>query len=151
MQESIQTEAAPRKTHKKHKDHVFADIVLRPVTALDRAVVALLKSNTEPEEKTLPLRRKCNEIITHGCAAATIGELTYTVDTVRFFLKHKEDINALLSEHMSNAGVSSIGDVLKGWDDTDPLALESGNQNALAWFAFEITTSDLLAAAESEE
>ncbi len=48
-----------------------------------------------------------------------------------FFIKYKREINVLIEEHLENIG-SSV-ETLSGYDDTDPLFLNSNNQNLAAW------------------
>jgi hypothetical protein len=72
-----------------------------------------------------------------GCQSGMISELIYYSDTVKFYKKYQEEINTLLAEtieEIRNNPSDVFGDK---WDKTDPLAVEEGNQNLLAWFVFE--------------
>jgi hypothetical protein len=81
------------------------------------------------------------DLLSHGCVSGMIGELTYYCDTQKFFKKHKEEINELLTETLINYGrnatpVDIFGDK---FETEDVLCLDTNNQNLLAWFAFEET------------
>ena len=79
-----------------------------------------------------------------GCASGMVGELVYTRDSVAFFKRNADEINALLRSHMDDIGehdpASIFGDK---WDASDPLAFDDSNRNLLAWFAFEETARAL--------
>ncbi len=78
-----------------------------------------------------------------GCQSGMVSELIYYSDTVEFYKKYQEEINTLLAETIEEIG-SNPSDVFGDkWDKTDPLAVEEGNQNLLAWFAFEETANRL--------
>mgnify|MGYP003654000279 CR=1 FL=1 len=82
---------------------------------------------------------KClDDLARHGCASGMISDLIYYKDTTAFYLKHKEEISALVSELIADFGMP-IHEVFRSWDQSDPLANETSNQNLLAWFAFEET------------
>lgn len=72
-----------------------------------------------------------------GCENGLVGELLYYKDTIAFFKRHKQEINELLSELLIDVGGSIEEFFGKKWDKSDPLALNTQNQNLLAWFAFE--------------
>ena len=60
--------------------------------------------------------------------------------TVAFYKKYRNEINALLYELMNGTGLHSLTDLFgKNFDAEDPLALDTHNQNLLAWFGFEET------------
>ena len=71
-----------------------------------------------------------------GCAAGTVGDLVYYTDTVKFYKKHRDEIGKMLAELCADTGCQP-GELLNGWDKEDPLALDTSNQNLLAWFGFE--------------
>ena len=79
------------------------------------------------------------DILEHGCVSGIVSELIYYSDTIEFYNKYKDDINNLLYELMSESGVYRIKDLLKDFDETDPLICETHNKNLLAWFGFEET------------
>lgn len=78
-----------------------------------------------------------------GCVSGVVGELIYYSDTVKFYNRHKEEINALLADLLDATGWSVRELFGDKWDDEDPLALEKYNQNLLAWFGFEETAFSL--------
>jgi hypothetical protein len=79
-----------------------------------------------------------------GCESGYVGHLIYYTDTVKFFKKYKTEISALLSNVLEDFGGNPV-DVFgkEKWDSTDPLAMDTQNQNLLAWFGFEETAHRL--------
>jgi hypothetical protein len=73
-----------------------------------------------------------------GCASGMVGELVYYSDTIPFYRKYRQEISALIKELQDSTG-EPINKLLRGWDQDDPLALDTQNQNLLAWFGFEET------------
>ena len=74
-----------------------------------------------------------------GCQSGMVGKLIYYTDTVRFYKKHADEIDALLQELLDSTG-NSIQELFgEKWDETDPLGRGRLNQNLLAWFGFEET------------
>lgn len=80
-----------------------------------------------------------NDLLQHGCVSGMVSELVYYSDTLKFFKKHKEDINELLKETLSQYGRNSSPSDIFGekFDSEDALCLDTNNQNLLAWFSFE--------------
>ena len=74
-----------------------------------------------------------------GCQSGMVGHLIYHTDTVKFYETHKAEISALLYETLEGTGCSPAELFGDKWDAEDPLALETQNQNLLAWFGFEET------------
>lgn len=74
-----------------------------------------------------------------GCQSGLVGELVYYSDTLPFYEKHREAIGELLQEKMEEVGFYDPSTILREWDKSDPLVLETQNKNLLAWFAFEET------------
>jgi len=72
-----------------------------------------------------------------GCQSGIVNHLIYYSDTTRFFKAHKSEISELLKEALECTDGSVSGLFGDKWDESDPLALEDGNQNLLAWFGFE--------------
>jgi len=92
------------------------------------------KKEDEYTEETI-----LSELSQNGCVSGMVGGLIYYHDTLRFYKDHEEEVNALLYDAMEVAGCSI--DELFGdkWNAEDPLAIQTNNQNLLAWFAFEET------------
>jgi hypothetical protein len=64
--------------------------------------------------------------------------MIYYKDTCKFYKSHKAEINDLLKESMSETGIKNPEEMFSDkWDSDDPLALDTMNQNLLAWFAYE--------------
>ena len=82
---------------------------------------------------------KClDDLAEHGCVSGMVSDLIYYTDTRAFYLKHEVEISALVSELLSDFGMP-LHEVFRGWDQADPFANDTSNQNLLAWFAFEDT------------
>jgi len=74
-----------------------------------------------------------------GCQSGFVGHLIYYTDTAKFYKKYKDEISKLLAEYDANPQ-DLFG---SKWDPEDPLALDTMNQNLLAWFGFEETARRL--------
>ena len=83
-----------------------------------------------------------SDLMQHGCQSGMVSSLIYYTDTTAFFKEHRQEIQALATELADGCGCS-IGDLLRGWDKSDPFANETTNQNLLAWFGFEETARQL--------
>ena len=85
------------------------------------------------------------DVLNYGCQSGIVGALCYYSDTLAFYERFKTEINLKLYECLE--GVSNNFDPAElfgaKWDKTDPLALDTQNQNLLAWFGFEETLRDL--------
>ncbi len=80
------------------------------------------------------------DVLEHGCVSGIVSELIWYSDTVKFYIRYREEINELLKDLMDGTGIYSMKDLFgKNWDDEDPLIIENHNRNLLAWFGFEET------------
>ena len=80
------------------------------------------------------------DVLNYGCQSGIVSSLIYYSDTVAFYKRHKEAINELLYEEMSNSGIYSPAALFGNkWDKEYMLCIEAYNQNLLAWFGFEET------------
>jgi len=90
------------------------------------------------------LRSLINDVLRNGMQSGIISELIYYNDTKAWFKKYKPEIMKLLREVMFNYGTNNPADIFgKNWDDEDPFAQDTNNQNLLAWFSFEEITREL--------
>jgi len=90
------------------------------------------------------LRSVMNDVLRHGLQSGIISDLIYYSDTQSWFKKYKPEIMKLLREVMFNYGTNNPADIFgKNWDNDDPFAQDTMNQNLLAWFSFEETTREL--------
>jgi hypothetical protein len=107
---------------------------------LKKQVVSIILSEADDVEIYL------TDLSNHGCGSGMVSALIYYSATLKFYETHKEGINELLQEALSDFGFKSpfdlFGDKL---DSEDPLFLETTNQNLLAWFAFEETARQVAA------
>lgn len=80
------------------------------------------------------------DVLDYGCQSGCVGHLIYYSDTTKYYAKHKTEINKLLYETLWECGTNNPKDLFGDkWDTEDPLALDTYNQNLLAWFGFEET------------
>lgn len=100
--------------------------------ALERAIANSVRSETSNRGESF-----FHDLAQGGCQSGTVGSMIYYTRTLAFYAKHRDEICALLYDAMHNYGTRAPGELLSGWDDKDPLALEETNQNLLAWFAYE--------------
>lgn len=80
------------------------------------------------------------DLLHHGCQSGIEGSLIYYSDTINFFETYQKEINDLLVTNLRDCGFKSPAELFGDkWEDEDPLAKETNNQNLLAWFGFEET------------
>ena len=80
-----------------------------------------------------------DDLLQYGCQSGMVSGLIYYDDTVKFYKRHKREIQSLLQELLADTGLS-IGELFGDkWDENDIFAEETSNQNLLAWFGFEKT------------
>ena len=84
-----------------------------------------------------------HDLMQGGCQSGFVGHLIYYADTVKFYKKYRRQINELLSDTVDQLGMQPADLFGEKWDDSDPLATETNNQNLLAWFGFEETAQRL--------
>jgi hypothetical protein len=105
-----------------------------PETKLERHVAKWLKSQGQDYEDGA--QGAYDDLMFGGCQSGIVGHLIYYTDTLKFYRAHKAEINALLAEMIDSTG-SQPAELFENWDKEDPLALDTYNQNLLAWFGFE--------------
>lgn len=116
-------------------------LTIKTETALEKHVKSSL--NEKASEYKTGIEGVLEDLMRGGCESGFVSELIYYDDTTKFFKKYKNDINALLKEAISNCG-SGPKDVFGNkWDESDPLAEDTSNQNLLAWFGYEETARNL--------
>ena len=80
------------------------------------------------------------DLLEHGCQSGMVGYLVYYSQTTAYYEEHREEINKLLYDAMDECGIYDPSELFGDkWDKEDPLAINSLNQNLLAWFGFEET------------
>jgi hypothetical protein len=112
----------------------------KATTPLERSTLAIIKSNLEKgyEESFF------SDLMNHGCVSGMVGGLIYYSETTKFFTKHKDEINQMLSNTLSECGLSCPSELFGDKFDTDDfLCVDTTNQNLLAWFAFEETARNI--------
>ncbi len=78
------------------------------------------------------------DVLSGGCINGTVGELICYADTCAFYVRHKRDIQKLVTELMSDCGEASMKGLFGDkFDNKDMFCEDYNNQNLLAWFGFE--------------
>jgi hypothetical protein len=119
----------------------------KATTALERSTLTIIKSNIEKgyEESFF------HDLMNNGCQSGMVSGLIYYYETTKFFTKHKDEINQMLSNTLSECGLSYPSEVFGDKFDTDDfLCIDTTNQNLLAWFAFEETARNIANQLEME-
>lgn len=108
---------------------------------LDKDVLDyILNRWSEYDDKTRIFR----DVLRYGCQSGVVNYLIYYSDTITYYENYKEEIDILLSNTIKECGVDSSKDLFGDkWDIDDPLALDTYNQNLLAWFGFEETMRNI--------
>lgn len=105
-------------------------------------ILDILEYVNDYEDITL----KLEEVMEYGLVSGTIGSMIYYSQTLAFYKRHKEEINKMLYELCSDIEEYDLSKIFNNkvkWDEEDPLALETTNQNTLAWFGFEQIIYDI--------
>lgn len=115
----------------------------KPYTKLEKHVAKWLKETGK--DYSDGAQGAYNDLMQGGCVSGMVGHLIYYHDTIRFYRTYRNDIEALLSDTCSNIGESPSSLFNRaGWDNDDPLARDTNNQNILAWFGFEEAARQLM-------
>jgi len=75
--------------------------------------------------------------ISNGLSSGIVTSMIYYTDTIKFYNKYNNEIAEMLYSYDVN-----LND-LEGWDRTDMLALDTNNQNILAWWVYEVVCGEL--------
>lgn len=106
---------------------------------LRRAVLREIKRHKQDNEiPGLGILGFIEDVMNHGGQSGIIQSLIYTVDCVNWYKRHRSAINILVCNLVADTG-DQPAESFRGWEPTDPLALDDHNQNLLAWFSFEET------------
>lgn len=105
--------------------------------SLNSFVVRSIKSHAK-DYGTNGVETFISEVLHFGCESGLVSELVYYEDTVKFYKKHKTTIQKMLRAQMIEFGANSPAELFgRKWDNDDPFAEETTNQNLLAWYAYE--------------
>lgn len=111
-------------------------------TKLEKSVQATINQYAEDYESGA--KGFLEDLMQGGCQSGMVIGLIYYTDTVKFYKKHKDEINKLLKEMLSETGYKSPSELFGDkWDSEDIFTEETLNQNLLAWFGFEETARNL--------
>ena len=109
-------------------------IVGTDLNRLEKKVVSICNDEDDP-------MLFIQDVLYGGCQAGTVGELIYYSDTTKWFKLYRQEIEGQVKQMQEELGTHL--DELNGWDETDPFARETYNQNLLAWFSFETVCNDI--------
>ena len=99
--------------------------------------------NNQVEGPDYNIQGVLKDLMHGGCQSGIVGHLIYYTDTAKFYKRHRGDISALLAEAIDSTGCG-VGELFGDkWDEFDPLADDTQNQNLLAWFGFEETARQI--------
>lgn len=110
----------------------------KPETKLERHVAKWLREYNDDPQGTY------DDLMYGGCQSGIVGHLIYYTDTVKFYKKHREEIDRLLGDMCDDTGMTPSELFGDKWERDDPLARDTMNQNLLAWFGFEETARNLM-------
>lgn len=109
---------------------------------LKKAVITILKRMVKDYSGNY--KSLFEDIMKGGLQSGIVSELIYYSDTTRWYKKYRKEIMDMLRETMSDLGTNSPAGVFgKKWDEGDPFAEDTQNQNLLAWYSFEETVYQL--------
>lgn len=120
-----------------------AVIIIENGDEMNKLQVKVKEILDEHVENDYDMEAVINDLMQGGCQSGLIGELVYYDDTLKFYNEFKDEINELLMDAVDNSGLLPQDLFGDGWDKSDPLALDTNNQNLLAWFGFEETAFNL--------
>lgn len=83
-----------------------------------------------------------DDVTSHGCASGCVPSMIYCEDTVKFYEKHKHDINKELAFLCEPAGIP-MWEFFKDFDESDVLCLDYHNQNLISWWVYEHICGEL--------
>ena len=110
-------------------------------TELEKEVINIIIEEASDYES---LERYLNDLLTYGCVSGIVSALTWYNQTLDFAKRHANEINEMLSTHLTMLGFCNPKELFGDkWDCEDSLALSTNNQNLLAWFAFEETAREI--------
>ena len=109
---------------------------LSPKTKLEKDVAKWLNSHgADYEDKW---QGAAKDLMYGGCQSGIVCSLVYYTNTVKFYKKHKAEINGMLRNILDECGYSSPFELFGDkWEKEDIFAEADMNQNLLAWFGFE--------------
>lgn len=110
---------------------------------LEKKVASMLKEKVSRGGYD-SLRSVIKDVLYNGLQSGIISDLIYYSDTLKFYKTYKKEILSLLQEMLRETGSRSADQLFgRNWDQDDPMALDTQNQNLLAWFGFEEITRNL--------
>ena len=124
-------------------------ITVEAQTPLEKHVKAWI-NRTAQDYNGSGVRGVIEDLFQGGCQSGMVSHLIYYHDTLKFYRRYRSYIGDLLSDAIENTGGGPSEVFGEKWDNTDPLASETQNQNLLAWFGFEETARILASRAGLE-
>jgi len=117
-------------------------------TEMEREVFGILESMAEPG---YPVDAIARDVTEHGCTNGIVGKMIYLKDTIPFYERHKQEIWQRVVDCLDEGGLGGPAELFPSWDNNDLAALQTSNQNLLAWFGFEAACESILAQMERDE
>lgn len=157
---AVNKKTASKSYHKDTKSHNVNIRVISGITKngeIKRLTQLVSNTNNKLEKKVASmLKEKVNrggydslrsvikDVLYNGLQSGIISDLIYYSDTLKFYKTYKKEILSLLQEMLRETGSRSADQLFgRNWDQDDPMALDTQNQNLLAWFGFEEVTRNL--------
>lgn len=109
--------------------NLLNSMVKNTESELKKAVLESLIDKAEECESDEEIISMVNDIVTNGCSSGIVTDMIYYNDTESFFNTHSEEIFDLMNEKRD-----------EGWD----LNNIEFSKNNLAWWAYEVITSQIL-------
>lgn len=110
---------------------------MKDLTPLEQEVYDWLTEDDDPHDAYKDLQQG-------GCQSGVVSGLIYYTDTVAFYKRHQQEIDAMLYGLCQDTGSNPWELFGDKWDDEDPFARDVYNQNLLSWFGFEETAYRLV-------
>ena len=109
--------------------NLLNSMVKNTESELKKAVLESLIDKAEVCESNEEIMTMVNNILTYGCTSGIVPDMMFYRDTESFFNTHSEEIFDLMNEKRD-----------EGWD----LNNIEFSKNNLAWWAYEVITSQIL-------
>ena len=110
--------------------NLLNSMVKNTESELKAAVLESLIDKAEECESNEEIISMINGIVTNGCISGIVSDMIYTYDTESFFDTHSGEIFDLLNESIA-----------EGLTDANNIEFSKNN---LAWWAYEVITSQIL-------
>ena len=128
-----------------HARELIAEHYSEP-TPLQQDVIEWLVDHAEYyDDRALAwesMRGVLQDLAYGGCLSGMVSHLIYNSDVLAYYDTHGAECARVVQDVASDCGCS-IGELLRDWDQSDPMALELNNRTKLVWAAFEQVAHDI--------